>query len=793
MLSRLFKDKTSQDDSPAEAVQPESSFEPMVESMAAAMSFAAPQNNSLLNSISDVQMAAQREAMLAQQAPAQARAGIQYRDEPPQASAQPATRRENSSRNQSAQIDRLADALAQLKSQMTSAAAPVEPATAQAANQSMVQASAPHHGQAVSGYSYAPPEPSLLAKYASFNAIVGQLLRSWWLIIFCALAGLVLAALYSLSLPNKYESIAEILIEPREQRVIDNAVMQDGLNREATVADAESQVRIISSSSVIDPVIEELELYNDPEFNGRDAGLGPFTLLKSLLVGDEQNVSDDRASAKKYLYENFFVMRVNQTFTIRIGVSTRNPEKSARIANAIAQAYMDEKTGARSSAAGDANKGLTSRLDELRDLLRRSEEKVETYRAENGLLDADGKLISEVQLSRLNEQLALAKVQSGDAKIRAELAADADLADVISGSLPSAIASPASAQLRVEYSRAKSRLDRIATKLGERHPDRIAAEAELRSARTAIAQEIGRIVSSAQEDFKRAIAREDDLQSRFNTLRSSAVVDNAAKVKLRELNREVEANRRVYESFLLRSRETGEQQNIQANNVRLISEAVPISEKIGPSRKLITAIGGSAGGILGALLSLLPLMIGGLRELGHQVKNAPAGGQAYYQPEPAAAPTQAQATGGDLYDNQPAHQPVQQLPVAEAPMVQSEPPAPVPAPVAQQAAHLDPAPPAQPVAQAQPQPAQMQMVPQQMVFPGFAQGMAGMAPAPAQAHPQAQAQAQAQAMMQPQPVMMQPPMMGQPMMQPVYMQASPQPNPTQMVYTAWSEPPKNES
>ncbi|MEM8751074.1 MAG: Wzz/FepE/Etk N-terminal domain-containing protein [Pseudomonadota bacterium] len=508
----------------------------------------------------------------------------------------------------------------------------------------------------------ATPANSAMHHLLSFGSVVGTLIRGWWLIALMGFLGALIAAGYSLTLPNKYESIVEILIEPRGVKVLENSVTPDGLNREATIAYSESQVRIISSSSVIDPVIEDLELYNDPEFNGTAPLPTLFGQFFSFISGPTQTIEESRAAAKKYLYQNFYVLRANQTFTIQIGVTTRDPAKSARVANAIARAYMNDESVARSSAARDANENLTGRLGELSAAVRLSEEKVEAYKAENGLVDTDGKLISEVQLSRLNEQLALAKVQAGDAKTRSEVAQNANLADVLSGSLPSSIASSTISQLRVEYSRAKSQLERLSTRLGERHPERIAAQAELESARDAIAQEIQRIIRSSKEEFKRASARQADLQSQLNTMKSTAVSDSAAKVRLRELNREVEANRRIFESFLLRSRETGEQGKVSTNSARIISEAVPSSEKSGPNRKLIVLIGSILGAGLGVFLVIIPLMIAVLRLAGK-------GAQEIFDPSGLHAATPSVSPDNDdLYGTTPID-----LPASQAASTQQQP------------------------------------------------------------------------------------------------------------------------
>ncbi len=459
----------------------------------------------------------------------------------------------------------------------------------------------------------------------SFEKIFGVVFGSWKLITACAIIGAVFMAVYALRLPNMYQSTAELLIEPRGLKVLDNAVSPTGLNSEATVAYAESQVRIIESSSVVDPVIEDLELVEDPEFVD-DHIDGPLKFFTSFFFSRPSS-AEKVGLAKRYLYDNLDVSRVSQTFTIELSMSTTDPHKSARIANALASSYIADESGSRSELARSASRDLTSRLDQLRKQVRDSEEKVERYKAENGLVDANGRLIGDVQLARLNEQLVLVKVQAGDARTRAKLAAEADLGDVISGAIPSSLVTSAVDRLRLDYAQAKSRLERVSTKLGDRHPDRIAAASEQRSALGAISQELQRMVQTAQENYKRAKARRDDLVAQVNQLKAVAVNDSAAKVELRELNREVEANRRIYESFLLRSRETSEQENLSASSARVISHAVPADSKEGPNRKMLVASGGIVGAGIGLALTLFLYLLQCLLRFKDGIPTAPAGRQ----------------------------------------------------------------------------------------------------------------------------------------------------------------------
>ena len=84
------------------------------------------------------------------------------------------------------------------------------------------------------------------------------------------------------------------------------------------------------------------------------------------------------------------------------------------------------------------------------------------------------------------------------------------------------------------------------------------------------------------------------LAANLEKLKSNAITTNEAMVTLRELERDVQASRAVYEAFLVRARETGEQERLDTKNIRVISRAdAPLRRSFPPSNTLLA---------LGALL-----------------------------------------------------------------------------------------------------------------------------------------------------------------------------------------------
>lgn len=429
------------------------------------------------------------------------------------------------------------------------------------------------------------------------------MLRGWKTIVLSAAISGALAYGFSRTLPEKFDSVATLLLDPRGLKVLENGVVPGDLSNTAIISYLESQMRVMSSASVLSRVIEKEKLIEAPS-----SVWGENWLLAMLTGGAASGPAGQLALNS--LQDAIRIERGERTFVITIGASTSDPELSARIANSIASEYIETEAGAKSDAALNASTGLSSRLDELRERLRIADEQVEKYKAENKIIGAEGKLTSEVQLTKLNEQLAVAKVQTGEARVKAEQAGGLTLEDVVQGNIPTSLRSSELGQLRVRYSRLKSQADKLAVKLGNRHPDRIAADAEVASAQGEIRNEINRAIAAAKQDFKRAEARENDLNAQINVVKSQTVETNAALIKLRELERDANASRRVYEEFLLRSRETGEQGGLKLSNARLIEEAMPPLEKSGPNRKLFAAGGLVLGGMIGAALILVSAIKG---------------------------------------------------------------------------------------------------------------------------------------------------------------------------------------
>jgi len=423
------------------------------------------------------------------------------------------------------------------------------------------------------------------------------LIRRAGLSIGLALLFAAAAAGFSMTLPDRYTAIAKVLVDPRGF----SAAAQPASGPPAAEAEAtflETQARIVASPEMLRRIVDREGLAGDPEFAGAKGVL-------SRLFAPAGDMEQAQRIAEE-LSRNVQVSPGDRPFVLDIAVAATTPEKAARIANALAAAYLEDQANARADIARRTTGSLSMRLDEIRERIRRSEEKIEASRNQRSAVGASGRLASEERLTALGSQLAFARSRSADARARFERIDSLRGETVDRGAIPESLSSQTLGIRRERLAEATRRAGDLTKQLGPAHPDLLAAQSALREAQRDVAEEIGRIRSNARSEYDRAIANERALAAQIEALKRQALPAGREAGDPRELERQLEADRAVYNSLLQRARDTGHQQQGTAEEARIIAAAAPPTDVSGPSRQLIVAggaFGGLALGVLAAAVS----------------------------------------------------------------------------------------------------------------------------------------------------------------------------------------------
>ncbi|PRD44306.1 lipopolysaccharide biosynthesis protein [Phyllobacterium phragmitis] len=438
-------------------------------------------------------------------------------------------------------------------------------------------------------------------------SILSWLFTRWHWLLAAMLIGALIGIGYGITAKPRYTVYTDILVPPSNLQVVPNDIYPRNEQSESQLLDVGSKLLVLTSGSVLRRVVKELDLENDSEFTGKDGGFS----LRSLF-GAKPKSGDMTLAAMRSLSERIAAQRQERTFIITVSVWTSDPEKSVRVADALAKAFEQEVVQSEANDAGRAAEALGGRLAQLKKLATEAEQKVAAFKQAHGLQTSGGELISAQSMGQINVRLIDARARLAEAQSRyTELTAASSSA--ISPS--STLQSPTLTGLRTQYATVKQRVDAMSMTYGPRYPGLVSAQSQLEGLERGIAQETARMLRAAQVDLDQATAVVDALNRQSASARASVSIDNDAQVQLSDLERDMAAKVAIYQTFLTRAGETAERQQLDTTNIRVISTAVPPLSKSWPPRTILLIAGGAFVGLaIGICLVLAIGLLGAFRE-----------------------------------------------------------------------------------------------------------------------------------------------------------------------------------
>ncbi len=434
--------------------------------------------------------------------------------------------------------------------------------------------------------------------------------RRWKLILAAAAVVMALAFLVMLMIAPRYTATAQVLLEPRKEKIFGAESIMPELNLET--GNVDSQLSVIQSINLLRRVVEKEKLTADPEF-GSAPRAGLFSLLTDLFQPEEAKqaavakpdgaIPPDVLRSIGRLRNALEVTRVNRTYVLSIAVTSEDPVKATRLANAVADAYVVDQLDARYDAAKRASSWLAERMEGLQDQLRQSEQAVAAFRKEHNLQatsSGDNKItISDQQLSELNAKLIAARADTAEKRAKYEQAAQVTARGGNAQAIPDVVRSLVINQLRTQQAEVARKEADLSAHYGEQHPLVINTRAERRDIDRSISAEVQRILLNLKNDYDVAKSREESLQASLGQITGQTGQDNGVAVRLRELERLNTANKTLFDNFLSRANITREQASFEEREARVISPATKPSAPSFPKKGLVEALAGVVGLLLG--------------------------------------------------------------------------------------------------------------------------------------------------------------------------------------------------
>jgi uncharacterized protein involved in exopolysaccharide biosynthesis/Mrp family chromosome partitioning ATPase len=496
---------------------------------------------------------------------------------------------------------------------------------------------------------YAPPPAPPGFQLTDF---VGVLSARRNLILKVALAVIVTAVIVALMLPRQYTSSSVVMLESRKNNITDlSAVLSQLPTDPATL---QNQIQIITSRDLAAEVITRLELYNDPEFNPALTPPGPSGIfrLSFWLPPSGQGGSGDTSTIHDRILSNFLTHisadanGLSTAITIYAHAST--PKKAQDIANAVAQAYVDNQVTQQKNADQGTSDWLDKRTNDLAQQLMLEQQAVQAYKARHGLNDsAPGNSLVDQQMAAINAQIVQA--QSDLAEKQAEMdrvgpSAAAGNADSVS----QVVSSPLITQLRTQQADLARQDADLSSKYGPLHPKLQALQAQERDLNAKIQQEIGHIAGSLGNDVEAAKTHLASLQQSLAQVERQADGQNSARVELEALQSNADSTKAQYEAFVGRLRASEDQDTVAVPESRIISSATYPLSPSAPRRAMIVGASIPLGLLLGVLAALLSEYAGTIMPVRVKKEPRPVTIPGTVKAKPARTPRPAKAAAPEV-------------------------------------------------------------------------------------------------------------------------------------------------
>jgi len=422
----------------------------------------------------------------------------------------------------------------------------------------------------------------------------------------------LIGVLTAFTLTPQYKSTIKILVEPDAPKVVSLDPLQGVSN---IMFFYQTQYDIIGSRSVISSVIDKLKLEKHPVFLKAIPQLNEEEQSSSLrsLITDTESINHEKE--KKLLLRDALVELVSKNLSVKgaknsqiINVSYESPDPvlSAKIANAISDAYIEKGFEAKLALNKNASEWLNKRLAGLRQKLEKSEDILRRYQEKESLVNTQSSAsITSSKIGGITEALIKAQAQRAEIEIRYQQVEQVKRSGKNLESLPVVLDNKFIQTLKQEQVKLSRLVSELSERYGDKHPKMISAKADLKVADQRLNHEVNKVVDGVYRSYENAVANVKKLKALSQQTQTESRTHQAKEFELAKLERDVAANRQLYDVFMTRFKETSSTGDNEVTNVTVVDYARPALFPSKPKKKLIVAAAIFAGLFLGVLLAFL--------------------------------------------------------------------------------------------------------------------------------------------------------------------------------------------
>lgn len=441
-------------------------------------------------------------------------------------------------------------------------------------------------------------------------------LRAWWRIVrkrhwivmgvFAILFGAVLAG----SLEQKPVYRAKSLIEiDRENPTV---FTPQELFQLDDVSDSylETQYKVLTSDDLAERVIHQLALDRVAEFRPKARSwawpaIGSQARTSVSVEGAAKPDLELSQAVLAKFQDHLDIRPIRRSRAVEIRFESQDPDLATRVVNAVAGNYIQKNLEARWDSAQNASVWLSQQLQDLKAKLEKSEEDLQKYAAENGLLyletdKGSAESIINQSVRELQEELTRAQADRFEKESLFRLVQSGDY-----GSLPGVVDNRLLQDLSVRLADLEREHAQLAATFTEEYPRVKEIQSQIAEIQSSLDRERWRAARKISNDYFAALRREKLVQQAFGQKQGQANQFAEKSVQYGILSREVDSNKGLYDGLLQRLKEAGVSAGLKASNIRIVDPGAVSYKPVSPNLPLNLSLAAFLGLGLGVSFAFL--------------------------------------------------------------------------------------------------------------------------------------------------------------------------------------------
>jgi succinoglycan biosynthesis transport protein ExoP len=450
------------------------------------------------------------------------------------------------------------------------------------------------------GAAYTEAAPQYYALNSGAEVHSGDLLEYWriarrhktslFLFAICGmllgiLAGLPQKAIYKVSTSIEVLNLNEDFMNMKQTNPTTSS------DESYDTSEEQTQVKLLQSDSLLERVV----LILDPSYPKHSYTLPVVSGWRKLLNSPEPVRLTERQALLNRMTDTLKVKSVSRTRVIEVTLKSTDPKLAVAFANALANEFIEQNIEARWKTTQRVGDWLSRELNDERANLLRSEDALQKYARESGLIFTDDNTnVATEKLQQLQQQLTAMTGDRIGKQSRYELAQHSppdSLPDVVNDD-----------NLRESAAKINDLRRQIADLSAIFTPDYSKVkrlEAELNALNVAFQTDRTNVIDRIKNEYQEALRKEQLLASDYDRQTQEVTGQDEKAIQYNTLKREVDSHRQLYDRMLQQTKQSSIAAALHASNLRIVDPAELPDQPIWPNFKILSFAGFTSGLFLG--------------------------------------------------------------------------------------------------------------------------------------------------------------------------------------------------